>query len=65
MFGITRWQAIKKLLFTVFILYLVGSLFSWSFSYQHWNWFSKIVFGLPTVVLTVWTITDYFISPDL
>jgi len=55
-------QALGMLALTAFILFLLASLFSWSFS--DWNWFSKILFGGPTIILGVWTLNDYFINPD-
>jgi hypothetical protein len=55
-------QALGMWALTVFILFMVSSLFSWSFS--EWNWFSKIIFWGPTIILGVWTINDYFINPD-
>lgn len=61
---LTPAQALGMWVFTAFILYLLGSLFSFSFSMENWNWFSKILFWAPTVILGVWTINDYFIFPD-
>lgn len=55
-------QALGMWALTAFILFLVASLFSWSLS--DWNWFSKIIFWGPTIILGVWTINDYFINPD-
>jgi hypothetical protein len=55
-------QALGMSALTAFILFLLASLFSWSIS--DWNWFSKIIFWGPTIVLGVWTINDYFINPD-
>ncbi len=55
-------QALGMLALTAFILFLLASLFSWSFS--DWNWFSKILFWGPTIILGVWTLNDYFINPD-
>jgi hypothetical protein len=55
-------QALGMWALTAFILFLLASLFSWSVS--DWNWFSKIIFWGPTIILGVWTINDYFINPD-
>ena len=54
-------QALGMWALTAFILFLLASLFSWSIS--DWNWFSKIIFWGPTIILGVWTINDYFINP--
>ena len=55
-------QALGMLALTAFILFLIASFLSWSFS--DWNWFSKLIFWGPTIILSVWTINDYFINPD-
>lgn len=55
-------QALGMWALTAFILFLLASLFSWSVS--DWNWFSKIIFWGPAIILGVWTINDYFIKPD-
>jgi phosphatidylglycerophosphate synthase len=55
-------QALGMWALTAFILFLLASLFSWSIS--DWNWFSKILFWGPTIILGVWTVNDYFINPD-
>lgn len=55
-------QALGMWALTAFILFLVASLFSWSFS--DWNWFSKIIFWGPTIIFGVWTVNDYFINPE-
>ena len=55
-------QALGMWALTAFILFLLASLFSWSVS--DWNWFSKILFWGPTIILGVWTVNDYFINPD-
>lgn len=55
-------QAIGMLALTAFVLFLLASLISWSVS--DWNWFSKIIFWGPTIILGVWTINDYFINPN-
>lgn len=55
-------QAVGMWALTVVILFLLASLFSLSFS--DWNWFSDLIFWLPTITLGVWTLSDYFIYPD-
>ena len=55
-------QALGMWALTAVILFFIASLFSWSTS--DWNWFSKIFFLGPTIILGVWTINDYFINPD-
>jgi hypothetical protein len=55
-------QALGMWALTAFVLFLLASLFSWSVS--DWNWFSKIIFWGPTIILGVWTFNDYFINPD-
>jgi hypothetical protein len=55
-------QALGMWALTAFILFLLAALFSWSVS--DCNWFSKIIFWGPTIILGVWTINDYFINPD-
>lgn len=61
---IKPFQALGMWALTAFILYLVASLFSLSVSMDAWNWFSKILFWAPTIVLGVWTMNDYFINPN-
>lgn len=58
---LTRLQALGMWVLISFFFFLLASLFSWSFS--DWNWFSKIVFWGPTIILGSWTINDYFINP--
>ena len=55
-------QALGMWALTAFVLFLLATLFSWSVS--DWNWFSKILFWGPTIILGVWTVNDYFINPD-
>lgn len=55
-------SALGMLVLTVVILYLVGSLFSLSFSFDEWNLFSKIILIGPSLILSVWTLKDYFID---
>ncbi len=57
-------QALGMWALTALVLYLIGSLFSVSFSMANWNFLSKIVFWGPTIILGVWTINDYFIKPN-
>lgn len=58
----TTSQAFLYLLLTIFGLYLVSSLFSFSFSMSEWNAFSNIVFWGASIILTVWTFNDYIIN---
>ena len=62
--GVSRGMSVLFLIVTILFFYLVGSLFSWSFDMEDWHLFSKIIFWGPSIILTVWTITDYFIFPD-
>lgn len=59
---ISKGKSLFFLAITWFICYLVGSLFSWSFDMEDWHLFSKIVFWGPSIVLSVWTLNDYFFS---
>lgn len=61
---LTSSQGLGMYLLTVLILYILGSVFSFSLSMEDWNTFSKIVFWGPTVILGVWTLNDYFINPN-
>lgn len=61
---ISKGKALLFLAITWLILYLIGSLFSLSFTIEEWNAFSKIIFWGPSLLLTVWTVNDYFISPE-
>lgn len=56
-------QALVMWVLSAFLLYLAASLFSMTISMENWNWFSKILFWGPSVILGVWTINDYFINP--
>ena len=60
---ISKGKALFFLAITWLICFLLGSLFSLSFDMEEWNVVSKIVFWGPSLLLTVWTITDFFISP--
>ncbi len=55
-------QAIGMWLLTTFVLFLVASLLSWSFN--DWNWLSRIIFWGPTIIFGIWTISDHFINPE-
>lgn len=61
---LTSSQGLGMYILTVFILYILGSIFSFTLTMDDWNWFSKIVFWGPTVILGVWTLNDYFINPS-
>jgi len=60
---ISKGKAILFLAITWLVCFLLGSLFSLSFDMEEWNLVSKIVFWGPSLLFTVWTFTDYFISP--
>jgi hypothetical protein len=55
-------QALVMLTLTVIALFFLASIFSWSLS--EWNWFSKVIFWVPTIVIGIWTINDYFLKPN-
>jgi len=57
-------QALGMWALTAFVLYFIASIVSFAFSMDEWNWFSKIIFWIPTFILGVWTINDYFISTN-
>lgn len=61
---LTPSQGLGMYLLTVLILYILGSIFSLSITMEDWNWFSKILFWGPTIVMGVWTVNDYFINPS-
>lgn len=61
---ISKGKALLCLAITWLIFYLLGSLFSLSFTIDEWNTFSKIIFWGPSLLLSVWTINDYFIFPE-
>lgn len=61
---ISKGQAVFCLAITWLICFLLGSLFSFSFDMEEWNLVSKIVFWGPSLLLTVWTVMDYFINPS-
>lgn len=61
---ISKGKALLFLAITWLAFYLLGALFSLSFKIEDWNTFSKIIFWGPSLLLSVWTVNDYFISPE-
>ena len=57
-------QAFLFLSITILILFLLGSLISFSFNYSNWNLISKILFCGPSIILTVWTVNDYLFKQN-
>jgi hypothetical protein len=55
-------QAVGMWALTVVALFFIASLFSWSI--EKWNWFSKLIFWAPSIILGIWTIKDYFIDKN-
>lgn len=59
----TQSQAFLFLVLTIVGLYVFSSLISLSFSMSGWHTLSNILFWGGSIILTAWTLNDYFINP--